>query len=268
MDYDESPLCMYACIVFRLQSEFLCFRIGLYRFHFPRETRPRSSDEPAFTWTRSLLPRQTAAHARTMPYRLPLELELTILELAAPPLAIDRLPDRVDFFIKVSLIHRSLTAWAQDKLRDQFLYTYQPRPDEHERLKTRLEAGFGRDRPLRRLYLDLIRLPGDISGRTESGTDSVSATINGQVYRAVSTISGPSESKHFGTESSNQACESVANFAHPENTSPLAGYWRLCAMITNYSQALDTLWIWPPFYILDIKDLPRESCFCGRRSIP
>ncbi|KAG0660227.1 hypothetical protein C6P46_004681 [Rhodotorula mucilaginosa] len=77
--------------------------------------------------------------------KLPLELELTILELAAPPLAIDRLHDRVDFFTKISLVHRSLTAWARDRLHDQFLYTYQPRPDEHERLKRRLEAGFGRD---------------------------------------------------------------------------------------------------------------------------
>lgn len=35
-------------------------------------------------------------------------------------------------------MHRSLTAWAQDKLRDQFLYTYRPRPDEDKRLKKRL----------------------------------------------------------------------------------------------------------------------------------
>jgi hypothetical protein len=45
-----------------------------------------------------------------MRYRLPLELELVILELAAPPLAIDSLHDRVRFFIKISLVHRSLTA--------------------------------------------------------------------------------------------------------------------------------------------------------------
>ncbi|KWU45281.1 hypothetical protein RHOSPDRAFT_33227 [Rhodotorula sp. JG-1b] len=52
-----------------------------------------------------------------MLYRLPLELDLTILELAAPPLAIDHLHDRVAFFNKIALA----------------------------RLKQRFEAGFGRD---------------------------------------------------------------------------------------------------------------------------
>ena len=53
------------------------------------------------------------AHSKVpfeMRYRLPLELELMILQLAAPPLAFDRLHDRVDFFINVSLVHRSFTA--------------------------------------------------------------------------------------------------------------------------------------------------------------
>jgi hypothetical protein len=36
--------------------------------------------------------------------------------VAAEPLAIDSLHDRVDFFINVSLVHRSLTAWAQERL--------------------------------------------------------------------------------------------------------------------------------------------------------
>ena len=90
-----------------------------------------------------------------MRYRLPLELELTILELAAPPLVKPRLHDRVDFFINVSLVHRSLTAWAQERLHYQFLYTYRRRSDEYERLETRLEAGFGRDRSIRRLYTSI-----------------------------------------------------------------------------------------------------------------
>jgi hypothetical protein len=80
-----------------------------------------------------------------MRYRLPLELGLTILQLAAPPLVIDSSRDRVDFFIKTSLVHRSFTAWAQERLHDQFLYTYRPRPDEYECLKLRFEAGFGRN---------------------------------------------------------------------------------------------------------------------------
>ena len=88
----------------------------------------------------------------TMRYRLPLELELTILELAAPPLAIDSLHDRVAFFITVSLVHRSFTAWAQDRLRDQFLYTYRPRNGEYARLERRLtEGGYGANCPILRL---------------------------------------------------------------------------------------------------------------------
>ena len=94
-----------------------------------------------------------------MLYRLPLELELIILQLAAPPLVKPRLAERVDFFIKISLVHRSFTAWAQDRLHDQFLYTYRPRKDEYARLKRHLaEAGFGQSRPIPRLYLDATRL--------------------------------------------------------------------------------------------------------------
>lgn len=131
-----------------------------------------------------------------MPYRLPLELELTILELAAPPLAapplaIDSLHDRVAFFITVSLVHRTLTAWAQERLHDQLLYTCQPRPDEHERLKTRLEAGFGRDRPLRRLYLDLSELPQEPRNLEEPGTLSVSFAAHQQYFGSMSVIEGP-----------------------------------------------------------------------------
>lgn len=49
-------------------------------------------------------------------YRLPLELELHILELATPPLLLDRIRQRVKFLRQVALVHRSFTKWAQDKL--------------------------------------------------------------------------------------------------------------------------------------------------------
>jgi hypothetical protein len=193
-----------------------------------------------------------------MRYRLPLELELVILELAAPPLAIDSLHDRVDFFIKISLVYRSFTAWAQDKLHDQFLYTYQPRPDEHARLKTRFEAGFaGRDRPVRRLYLDLSRLPDDVHGRIEPGTDSVSVTEEWRVSGPISLAEGPGGPEQAGTSAQEQACEAVAHFVleHIFDT----GHRELCTMITDYSQALDTLWLRLPYEDLDIKNLPRVS---------
>ena len=98
---------------------------------------PSLLDSPA-----SALPQQRLGVLFRMRYRLPLELELTILEFAAPPLAFDCLHDRVAFLINVSLAHRFFTAWAQERLHDQFLYTYRPRSNEHERLKMRLEAGF------------------------------------------------------------------------------------------------------------------------------
>ena len=194
-----------------------------------------------------------------MRYRLPLELELTIVEHAAPPLAIDRLHDRVDFFIKTSLVHRSLTAWAQDRLRDQLLYTYRPRPDEHERLKRRVEAGaFSRERPLRRLYLDLSNLPTDIRERTASGTDSVSAFIDGRLYGTLSQASVPSDLEQVGTTVQGEACEPVAHFVQPQDEPLYAGRWGLCAMLTTFCQALDTLWLKLPHIRLDIADLPRE----------
>ncbi|KWU45290.1 hypothetical protein RHOSPDRAFT_33236 [Rhodotorula sp. JG-1b] len=185
-----------------------------------------------------------------MRYRLPLELELTILEIAAPPLAIDRLHDRVAFFINVALVHRSLTAWAQERLRDQFLYTYIPRPDEHDRLKMRFEAGFGRDRPLRRLYLDLSRLPSDINCRKECGSDSVSATINGRAYGPVSSPGDPGNLE----QAQGRACEAVARYV--QNGTIQVGKWEVCAMITAFSQALDMLWLKLPIIKLDIADLP------------
>lgn len=133
-----------------------------------------------------------------MRYRLPVELELAILESAAPPLAIDSLHDRVQFFIKVSLVHRSFTAWAQERLHDQFLYTYHPQPDEHERLKTRFEAGFGRGRPLLRLYLDLNKLPA-IEELEEPGCYSVSITVEGHDYQPTFLLSASSDTRQVGT---------------------------------------------------------------------
>ena len=195
-----------------------------------------------------------------MRYRLPLELELAILELAAPPLAYDSLHDRVDFFINAALVHRSFTAWAQDRLRDQFLYTYRARPDEHARLKSRFEAGFaGRDRPLRRLYLDLGCLPEQSNRRKEAGIDSVSVMIKGRVYGPVSAISGPGSPNR-----TDPSCEAVAHYVHPAND-PYNRHWELCTMITTYAQALNTLWLKLPLIRLEIAGLPRE-CATGRVS--
>ncbi|GAA5982785.1 hypothetical protein JCM10908_006788 [Rhodotorula pacifica] len=102
-------------------------------------------------------------------FRLPLELELHILKLATPPLAMDSLADRVKFLIKVSLVHRSFTAWAQDKLAEQFVYTYTQHKDVRERLEQRLRgvACHGK-RSINRLYLDLTRWPkgDDVAGQT------------------------------------------------------------------------------------------------------
>ena len=188
-----------------------------------------------------------------MPYRLPLELELTILELVAPPLAIDSLHDRVDFFINVSLVHRSLTAWAQERLHYQFLYTYRRRSDEYERLETRLEAGFGRDRSIRRLFLDLTRFPDKSRQESAPGTKSTYCSWRGRDYAPSSLIHGAGD-----TQVQRQACDVVASFFRPEITLPTSGQWELCPMITAYSQVLDTLWLKSPPWILDIADLPRE----------
>jgi hypothetical protein len=193
-----------------------------------------------------------------MRYRLPLELELTIIELAAPPLAINRLHDRVAFFIKISLMHRSLTAWAQERLRDQFLYTYHTRPDEHERLEKRFEAGFGHNRPLRRLYLDLTRLPTDINEREEPGTDSVSVTVKGHVIPPTSLLSRSDDPEQVGSKAREQASEAVAHYVYPANDSN-DGRWELCTVITSYSQVLDTLWVKLPYLDLNIKNLPCAS---------
>lgn len=194
-----------------------------------------------------------------MPYRLPLELELTILKLAAPPLAMGRLHERVDYFIEVSLVHRSLTAWAQDRLHDQFLHTYQPRPDEYERLKTRLEAGFGRDRPLRRLYLDLTRLPENPRALEEPGAASVSYAIHRQFFGSVTLIQGPPRLGQHGPVTETVA---MAHIMESETRGTLDSYWALCPTLEAYSQVLDTLWLKPPVMKLDIADWPCE-CASG-----
>ena len=193
-----------------------------------------------------------------MPYRLPLELELIILTLAAPALEMDSLHARVDFFIEISLVHRSLTAWAQDKLHDQFLYTYRPRVDEYERLKKRFEAGFGRDRPLRRLYLDLTQLPDAAHVRKALDTDSVSVTIDGRVLVPLRPTSALSGSIQDGAATAQkETFDEVARFVVIAAPAPGDGYWELCAMITSHCQALDTLWLKPPILKLDLKALPR-----------
>lgn len=143
---------------------------------------------------------------------------------------------------------------------DQFLYTYQPRLDEHERLKRRLEAGFGRDRQLRRFYLDLTDLPEKLDKPRYSGTDSISATNNGLVYEPVSSLSGPGGRKRTGA-----SCEAVAHFVPPPGNDPNDGQWELCTMITAYAQALGTLWLKLPLTRLEIADLPRK-CARGQAS--
>lgn len=191
--------------------------------------------------------------------RLPLELELYILELATPPLAIDSLHERVDYFINVSLVHRSLTAWAQEHLHDQFSYTYRRRSDEHERFKTRFEAGFGRDRPLRRLYLDLTRLPSDIHDRNGPGTDSVFALLRLRTYEAVSDTSGLSNPAEVGTSIKGRMCDAVAHFCQFDDHPRSDDYWVLCEMISDRCQSLDTLWLMPPSLQLNITNLPYTS---------
>ncbi|GAA5982756.1 hypothetical protein JCM10908_006773 [Rhodotorula pacifica] len=88
-------------------------------------------------------------------FRLPLELELHILKLAAPRLAMDSLADRVKFLIKVSLVHRSFTAWAQDKLAEQFVYTYSLEANDFDRLQKRRLAST--PHTIRWILLDLRR---------------------------------------------------------------------------------------------------------------
>lgn len=184
-----------------------------------------------------------------MPCRLPLELELTVLELAAPALEFDNLHRRVDFFINVSLVHRSLMAWAQDKLRDQLLYTYRLREDEYERLKQRLEAGFGRDRRLCRLYLDLTQSP------TARDTHSV-ATTEGRVSGASLLPNALSDSRPDGATAQKEAVDEVAHFVLFEDAAPDDGRWELCSTIMDYSQKLDTLWLKHPILELDLQNLP------------
>ena len=192
---------------------------------------------------------------------VPLELELTILEFAAPPLAIDRLHDRVAFFIKISLVHRSITAWAQDRLRDQFLYTYYRRLDEYERLKARFDAGFGRNRSVRRLYLDLTRLPREGRERTRS----IFTAVGGWAYRLISSVGRRSVPAEADMRAQEQARQEVANFV-PYGDDPNDGYWELCGLITAFSQTLDTLWLKAPLTDLDITDLPRGWALSARLS--
>ena len=225
-----------------------------------RRLRPPSSGKPSHgSQGPAIIPFHSdsgsSPEARSkMRYRLPLELELCILELAAPPFEIDSLPHRVNFIIKISLVHRSLTAWAQDRLRDQFLYTYRPRRDEYKRLKERLEAGFGRDRRLRRLYLDLTRLPKEAHLLTAPDIDSISIPTVGRASVRSLPISEPSNSAQDGARALK---DEVVRFVQLDNAAPNDGYWELSATITSYCQALDTLWLKPPIPKLDLRDLPR-----------
>ena len=182
-----------------------------------------------------------------MPYRLPLELELTVLEFAAPPLAMYSLHKRVAFFINVSLVHRSLTAWAQERLHDQFLYTYRPRADEYARLESRLaEAGFGPSRPIKRLYLDATRLrhPGDPYPRWWAPASM--SEIEAGLETAWST-NGRAQLRQGQTFRGNRVFES--------QETPAASGWTLGSLLSRCVRALETLWLTPPFAVLDLSDI-------------
>ena len=189
-----------------------------------------------------------------MRYRLPLELELTILELAAPPLVKSRLAERIKFFIKILRLHRSFTVWAQERLHDQFLYTYRPREGEYARLERRLkEAGFGPTRSIQRLYLDVSRLrrPGDPKPHgfdSEEEDSEASATVE-TVSASAGTSSSGRESSQVSEGQSNQPASGHGIFE-------VASFERtLSPLLAHYVQGLDTLWLIPPYTWLDLSDL-------------
>lgn len=181
-----------------------------------------------------------------------------ILELAAPPLTKPHLHERVDFFINAALVHRSFIAWAQERLHDQFLYTYHTRPDEHACLERRLtEAGFGPTRSIQRLYLDVSRLlrPGDSE---PDGFDSEEGSETSAT--SAETASSGSESSQSSEGPSNQPSSG-------HGTSERASFERtLSPLLAHYVQGFDTLWLMPTYIGLDLSGIPGT---CRRKfSIP
>ena len=198
-----------------------------------------------------------AQRAYTMRYRLPLELELTILELAAPPLVKPRLVDRVDFFINTSLVHRSLTAWAQNRLQDQFLYTYRPREDEYARLERRLtEGGFGPSRPIKRLYLDVTRLRLQEDGQPYYPDSPKSS----ESVESADTASLANKNSQSSEDEGIQPSNGYGIFGSHED--PDAPGWTLKPLLACCVQSLDTLWLLPPFDNLDLSTISRTCMYC------
>ena len=192
-----------------------------------------------------------------MRYRLPLELELTILEIAAPPLVKPRLVDRVDFFIKISLVHRSLTAWAQNRLHDQFLYTYRPREDECARLERRLtEGGFGPNQPIKRLYLDATRLC--LQGDPEPYYPD--AQESSETAELADTASSANKSSQSPEGPSIQPSDGYGVFELANDFDPPG--WTLSPLFARCIQCLDTLWLLPPFNDLDLSTISRTWVYC------
>ncbi|GAA5982784.1 hypothetical protein JCM10908_006787 [Rhodotorula pacifica] len=185
-------------------------------------------------------------------YRLPLELELHILRLATPPLEMDSLHDRVDFLCKVALVYRSMTDWAQEKLHDQFLYTYKLRSDEYARLEHRLtHGGFGPTRPICRLYLDVSRLwqIGDpLPTALEAETVNQSQITPGLVPAASGTSLGSDD-----LEAGQGVQGGQAVFAR--STLPSGACWRVEPLLARCIQELEMLWLMPPYADVDLSDI-------------
>lgn len=144
--------------------------------------------------------------------------------------------DRVDFFINVSLVHRFFTAWAQERLHDQILYTYQPRPDEYVRLERRLtEAGFGPSRPIKRLYLDVtrLRLPADTEPYYPDAQQS------SETAETADTASSTNESSQAPDDRSIPPSDGRGIFVLHED--PDAFGWMLSPLLARCVPSLDTL---------------------------
>lgn len=88
--------------------------------------------------------------------RLPLELQLHILELAVPPIIQRRLDERSVLLQILSLVTRSWTAWAQSQLHEHISILHKLDRGTLVRAMKRLEAKEAQGYPLKRvaLYFD------------------------------------------------------------------------------------------------------------------
>ncbi|GAA5982755.1 hypothetical protein JCM10908_006772 [Rhodotorula pacifica] len=170
-------------------------------------------------------------------YRLPLELEMHILELATPPLFMHCIRQRVHFLRRVSLVHRSFTTWAQDKLHEQFVFTLRGRPGEVERLEKRLGAAFGPHSPfdLTGLYLDLRAQKG--RGRVALRFLNLSQPMYSDGYCHSMPIDPLLDFNEIGAEREFEPAAGVHG-SHGQN--------RYAAVLLNFTLATQRLWILPP----------------------